>query len=92
MHGFELFLLETGYIKTSINDKTISSLSSLDRRYEKEGSVIIFGLSEKGKPPTIVYPRPIITNGNISKIASDDDINRILINKPCHEVILLINK
>ena len=53
---------------------------------------IVFGLSEKGKPPTLLYPRPIFAtredDGSVVIQSSDDPINRFL-GKYTNEEILL---
>lgn len=42
-----------------------------DNRWVKGGKEIIFGLHERGKPPTLICPRP-------DGVYTDDEINRIL--------------
>jgi hypothetical protein len=92
MTAFEEYLLEQGYqkfIKKLIKgawvyipaDKhNLSTLVNIDHRYIKNGEEIIFGLHEKDKPPTLIWPRPL-------GVLLDDDMNRILL---CYspEVIL----
>jgi len=56
----------------SIKDDTFSTMvdGGLDIRYEKDDDIWIFGLHEKGYPPTLIYPRPNI----VFKIKSTEDL------------------
>lgn len=47
--------------------------------FEDRKGEIIYGLNEYKKPPTLVYPRPIIMqNGWVTTPTSDDDMNKAL--------------
>lgn len=51
-------------------DYSSMRVNGIDSRYSHEdGRVIIWGLHEKDKPPTLIYPRLAVT---------DDEVNRIL--------------
>jgi len=83
--SFQKYLLSIGYstfrvdyvdgVKTyapSVDDYfSTYSPGKLDIRYLKDGHEIVFGLHEKDKPPTLIYPRP-------KGVESDDDMNRML--------------
>lgn len=68
MHDFEKHLLKNGFEQYRYCHRTkklvkpesyeLSSMSNTDYRYIRGDEVIIFGLNEKGMPPSIVYPRP----------------------------------
>lgn len=73
MTNFEEFLIEKGYVKYVYNSKDkryykpkahiISTMENICHIYikdNKEEEKIVFGLSEKDKPPTLIYPRPRI--------------------------------
>lgn len=88
---FEKFLLDNGYKKHFYNPKTkqneltdkhiISTIVNLDHRYIKGDSIFYFGLHEKGKPPTLISPRPRISvrrNGIIEDERMDDSMNIVL--------------
>lgn len=52
------------------------------------GNIIIFGLNEYKKPPTLIYPRPWIfnpSNDNVNAIY-DDEMNKILATTPFEEL------
>ena len=89
MTGFELFLITKGFIKHRYNFKTqknevstekhtISTMTNLDYRYIKNNDIIIFGLHEKGKPTTLISPRPRIDVNN-KPSNSDDSMNKALL-------------
>lgn len=48
------------------------------RYWEKDNFIVIFGLSEHGKPPTVISPRP--------KNWSDDDMNKFLRENDCETI------
>lgn len=72
MTSFEQMLLNKGYLKYSNNSTTkkleldnsdsLSTMGILEYTYmhPASGRKVVFGLSEKGKPPTLIYPRPRI--------------------------------
>lgn len=83
MIGFEKYLIEQGWEKKVYNPKTgmlevtfihtISTLGNLDYRYihrSFNGLQIIVGLHERGKPVTLISPRPVGIN--------DDEMNALL--------------
>jgi len=55
-----------------------SSLESgnLDYRFIKDGKEIVWGLNERGKPPTLHWPTSFIPNNNLT--LTDDTIIRYL--------------
>lgn len=66
-------LINGRWVYMLTNKHTISTLENIEHRYLKDGSPeIIFGLHEKGKPATLISPRP-------SGILRDDEMNRILV-------------
>ena len=83
MSAFTDYLIGIGYKpyrKVFVNKKFEYQLSTydyfttvmgggLDIRFLKDGKEIVWGLSENGKPPTLISPRP---NG----IKSDDEMIR----------------
>lgn len=86
MSPFEQHLISVGFkryrksyekknwVYTPSNDGySFSSMVSgeLDYRYLHGDKEVIFGLSEKDKPPTLCWPRP-------KGVVSDDAMNRIL--------------
>lgn len=100
MTKFENLLIDKGYVKNVFNCKTmkyepvdshiISTMTNLDHRYiHKNHKVIIcFGLNERGKPPTLISPRPkIIVKSYINdKLVLrdeklDDCMNLVLLNE-----------
>lgn len=94
MTGFEKYLIDNGWEKFVMNTNTmelertdkhiISTMVNLDHRYFKDGNQIIFGLSEKGKPCTLIYPRP-------NRVRNDDEMNRILWDLSPEKVLELLN-
>ncbi len=64
----------------------------LDVRYIKDNDFdneIIFGLSEKDKPPTLVYPRPrikYVTDSNYMNEVRDDAMNVCLLNETPEDI------
>lgn len=95
---FERLLISKGYKKYTFRNgryevaknETISSIGVIDFRYIKDDNEIIFGLHEKGKPTTLIYPRPsiIVTkpNGTFIDQQYDDAVN-IALNKLGSEVV-----
>jgi hypothetical protein len=55
------------------------TVGGVDVRLIKGNSVFIYGLHEKGKPPTLIYPRP-------KGIYLDDEMNRFLSENTDEEV------
>ena len=97
MTSFEKHLIDKGFKRFTLNTKTfkleyangylLSSMVNLDYRYLKGNIMIIFGLSEKNKPPTLIYPRPIRDN------YSDDMMNRVLMKYSNNEILnAILNK
>ena len=97
MTKFEEYLLSIGYNRFFLNNKNelepavgyhLSSLGVLSYRYIKDDRHIVFGLSDNGKPPTLIHPRPSITIGKEYIIdglwhselvkGGDDEMNRVL--------------
>lgn len=48
---------------------------------------VIWGLSEVGKPPTLIFPRPKISRENYDEYKSPDDIMNMVLSKYPHEEI-----
>jgi len=102
MTQFEQTLIDKGYVKHIFNCKTmqleiakghtLSSMVNLDHRYIRpdiEGE-ICFGLNERDKPPTLIYPRPrieVTREGKVLNEASDDAMNAVLTAFSPEEVI-----
>ena len=81
MISFEKFLIDNGWTTSDIGP--YSSLGTVQKKYLKDGKEILIGLSEKGKPVTLISPRPSVIrvgwNGTINHVFPDDDLtNRIL--------------
>jgi hypothetical protein len=111
MTAFEKYLLDKGfkpYDRQFINNKCVdvpcdgeSNFSSLGKLYnvwQKDGIEIKFGGSEKGKPPTLVSPRPNVIhknaylddNGNVYDVIlpiRDDDRMNIMLKEYPFDVI-----
>lgn len=82
----QVFFKQLSYEPLELNK--ISSFSTMEPgRIEnvwiKDDMKIFFGLSEKGKPPTLISPRP-------KGIYFDDDMNRLLKEKTPEEIFKLI--
>lgn len=64
MTEFETYLVEKGYIRTLNGKKTdryiYSALKDVCYTYVKGEDRILFGLNQKGYPPTLIHPRPRI--------------------------------
>ena len=56
----------------------VSTQSNIHIHYVKGNKRIIFGLSEKGKPPTLIYPRPRLKEYIQYSSYGDDAMNRVL--------------
>ncbi|QNS40196.1 hypothetical protein H0S70_07220 [Chryseobacterium manosquense] len=55
--------LENGYklVKGKHLDYSTTRSNGIDSRYENEkGDLVIWGINELGKPPTLIFPRPEI--------------------------------
>lgn len=93
--GFKAFRnKKDGLTPDDMADFSTMVYGGTQRVYIKDDISIIWGLSEMGKPPTLIYPRPNIKGGNASNLSkedidknfliggiffnTDDDINRIL--------------
>jgi len=101
MSNFEEYIVSLGYKRyrkvyenkkwAYIEDNSGYNFSTMlsgwiDYRYLKDGEhEIIFGLSEREKPPTLCYPRP-------KGILNDDEMNRQLKTKTPQEIYSLIAK
>ena len=91
MTDFENYLLSIGYKKFYYDFKTnslietdkhqLSSNVNIDYRYIKDDITIVFGLSEQGKPATLIHPRPLMlmhTKDGIKHHQHDDTMNAAL--------------
>lgn len=56
---------------------TTVKAGGLDVRWVKDRRVFVYGLSEKGKPPTLISPR---------MFQMDDDQNKYLASKPIEKI------
>ena len=52
--------------------------------YKKDDNEVIYGLNEKDKPPTLVWPRP-------ENIYEDDEMNRILKQETPENIYKMLN-
>ncbi len=90
MTAFEQYLISQGFERFEFNAKLwklepakgylLSSMGNLDYRYihyQNPKFQIIFGLHEKDRPATLIYPRPNIVSNDVNKF-SDDAMNRAL--------------
>lgn len=57
-----------------IDGKSVDELGDI-RKYE-----VVFGLNERHKPPTLIYPRPYILTPKGVRQSMDDEVNDMLIN------------
>lgn len=93
MTHFEQHLISVGFERFEYDKKTkqlipaigynLSSIGNLDYRFIKGDLQIVFGLHEKGKPPTLIYPRP-------EGINSDDQMNRMLMEKQPNYILQML--
>jgi len=65
------------------NDYSSLVNGKLDYRFIKDGKEIIWGLNERHKPPTLVYPRPKGVN-------TDDEMNKILLDNDSETIYNMI--
>lgn len=86
MTRFEKYLLDQGFKRMVrlVNDDLVEAetdhYSLLGYKfcvYAKDEERIYFGLHEKYKPPTLIYPRPRIKSKEVTPW-SDDAMNRVL--------------
>lgn len=60
----------------------LSTMGNLDFRYVKDNHLIMWGLNEHKKPPTLIWPRPLslvdkeLRDGEVHWM--DDPMNRVL--------------
>lgn len=85
MISFEKHLIENGWTTTDTGH--YSSLGTVQKKYTKDGKEIIIGLSERGKPVTLVYPRPTIIHKGFYENLNDDFMNRILQTIPNERIL-----
>lgn len=96
--GYKSYRYISGeYIPNNINDYSTMVEGGLDIRYIKDGDKskqIIFGLHEKGKPATLITPRPNIivkikdSEGKVTFINHnfDDAMNICLKEEPANKI------
>lgn len=86
MTRFEEYLLDQGFKRMvrlhsgeflEGKKASYSSLENVIYWYLKNERRIIFGLNERHKPPTLIYPRPRIKSKEVPSW-SDDAMNRVL--------------
>jgi len=71
--------------KITVDYFSTSLKGAVDVRYIKDNIEIVIGLNEKGKPPTLIYPRPkIMINGDEK---NNDDAMNICLSKETPEDI-----
>jgi len=96
MTAFEQYLIEQGFERmvfkvgelVAQKNYLLSSMGDIDYRYIKEEKQIIFGLHEKDRPPTLIYPRPFIKSNDPNVYSfSDDAMNRVLMKYTPEEVL-----
>ena len=96
MTAFEQYLIEQGFERmtyknglfVSAKGYLLSSMGDIDYRYIKGKKQIIFGLHEKNKPATLIYPRPFIKSSDPDIYSfSDDAMNRILMKYKPEQVL-----
>ena len=96
MTAFEQYLIKQGFERMVFKDGMyhhaegylLSSLGNLDYRYIKDGKEICFGLHEKNKPSTLIYPRPFIKSSDPDIYSfSDDAMNRVLMKYSPEQVL-----
>lgn len=101
MIGFVEYLISRGYQlyrKESLKkdqflynkDSNVGFYSStlggyVDIRLRKDNKEIVYGLHEKGHPPTLIYPRP-------KGIIYDVDMDRIFLNFTYEEILQMIEE
>ena len=98
MTKFEQFLLDKGYKKyikkdnsyIEVDTHSLSTMGNIDHRYILNGNEICFGLHEKGKPPTLIHPRPNIRFEREGKILTEfwDDAMNVVLDKVDYDIIL----
>jgi len=97
MSAFEDYLISQGFQRMKrtsegfipVGDNfTFSTMTSLSVCYVKDGLVIVYGLNERGLPPTLIEPRPkFIKEGNVFRSYRDHDAHRWLANTPFDEIL-----
>lgn len=84
--AFEIYLKEQGFkiVRGLPENKDFSTMvpNGISRVWNKGDVNIEYGLNEKGKPPTLCYPRPLPKSRHIG----DDEMNDILLNNDCETV------
>ena len=103
MTAFEQHLINNGWTKSvwtrnglrpATDNDYLSSMGNIDFRYCKDGREIVFGLGEKDKPPTLLYPIPFTeaksTIGYIARWLTTDEIIRLLATMDFDKLIEII--
>lgn len=68
--------LENGFVlyQGKHLDYSTTRVNGIDSRYKHpDGRIIIWGLHEKGKPPTLIYPRLAYFDDKINKILNTNN-------------------
>ena len=79
------------------NDKIVNKIRNNETVIDSDkDNRIVFGLSEQGKPPTLLYPRPTIAiklnNISTSIEANDDYMNRFLAAFNNHNILAVLKQ
>ena len=85
MNKFIKHLIKLGYIGNGCTSLQFSSVTVAGCRviYTKDNSRFIFGLNEKGNPPTLIFPRKYKTKDNFIYEYSDAEMSGYLLkNEP----------
>ena len=73
------------YVENNINDYSTLQEGGIDIRYVKGDIVIVWGLHEHKKPPTLIYPRPRINYQGLNQ--QYDDAMNICLKREINENI-----
>ena len=78
--NFQEFLKANGWKPNRENDDFFSSLviGGIDVRYMKDDKIIIWGLHDRGKPPTLIYPRRWVDDNETNKFLESHTNEEIL--------------
>jgi len=92
MMSFQEYIKSIGFIPDRDNDDSFSTMIQKGTivRYYKGSRKIEWGLNEKDKPPTLIYPRPKETFDSNTGHTSDDLMNRMLSEKAPEEIFKLL--
>lgn len=91
--SFQEYIKSIGFVPNRENDMHFSGAEAgmCQVKYNLGDKVIIWGLHEKGKPPTLISPRPKEAYDRSTGYTSDDNVNRLLSEKSPEEVFNLLS-